>query len=121
MNINCNNDIQKAAEDHDSRSRFVFSLLALTSNNQGSSKIEINGTQIPKTIIQFWNDRLNIPNDVRECLNSWNILKRFGFQVLFFDEVEARAFISEHFLSMHVIAFDNCYHPGAITKKCGLN
>lgn len=66
---------------------------------------------IPKVVIQFWHDSNNIPSDVRECLDSWKRLDTQGFKRIFFDDGNARRFISKSFGHNHVAAFDRCPHP----------
>ena len=66
---------------------------------------------IPRVIIQFWHDANAIPADVQECLDSWEPLVGQGFARLFFDDYDARLFISKHFGPRYVAAFDRCNHP----------
>jgi len=53
----------------------------------------------------------NIPNDVQECLASWESFRNQGFTRLIFDDERARLFIGNHFSAAYVEAFDLCYHP----------
>lgn len=72
------------------------------------------GGCIPRTIVQFWDKAGGVPDDVRECIDSWELLSG-GFERLLFDSVGARDFISDRFSSSHVRAFDLCHHPA---MKC---
>jgi len=65
----------------------------------------------PKRIVQFWDDLGRLPEDVRECMESWKKLERVGFELLVFDENSAREFIRINLGSRYEKAFDKCYHP----------
>src|ERR1700730_884019 len=65
----------------------------------------------PRRIVQFWDDLDRLPEDVRECMESWKKLERFGFELQVFDESSAREFIRIHLGSRYEKAFDKCYHP----------
>lgn len=65
----------------------------------------------PKRIVQFWDDLARLPEDVRECMESWKKLEQFGFEIQVFDDNSAREFIRVHLGSRYVDAFDKCYHP----------
>lgn len=64
--------------------------------------------KIPRRILQFW-DQKTIPEDVRNCMATWQALP--GFEHAVFDEKAARDFISTEYDSRHVEAFDLCNHP----------
>lgn len=65
----------------------------------------------PKRIVQFWDDLARLPNDVKECMESWKKLEQSGFSIQVFDEISAREFIRVHLGSRYMEAFDKCYHP----------
>ncbi len=65
----------------------------------------------PRRIVQFWDDLGRLPEDVRECMESWKQLERFGFELQIFDESSGREFIRSHLGSRYEKAFDKCYHP----------
>lgn len=65
----------------------------------------------PKRIVQFWDDLARLPQDVRECMESWNQLEQSGFEIRIFDENSAREFIRTHLGSRYEKAFNKCYHP----------
>ena len=50
----------------------------------------------PRRIVQFWDDLGRLPEDVRECMESWRKLERSGFELQVFDESSAREFIRIH-------------------------
>lgn len=66
---------------------------------------------IPKQIIHFWDDLSNLPQDVKECMDTWRILEDSGYKIQVFDEDLAREFISIHLGDRFVQAFNRCYHP----------
>lgn len=66
---------------------------------------------IPRVLVQYWHDLKHIPDDVQECLDSWESLRNHGFRRRIFDDERARLFISERFSAEYVEAFDLCYHP----------
>ncbi len=111
MSMITSQDFYNEAENHESRSRNVFSLLYKTRNTETRGRNLSGRSIIPKTILQFWHDRKGIPEDVKVCLESWNVLEASGFQVLLFDRYEANTFIQKYFPSEYVTAFENCDHP----------
>ena len=54
---------------------------------------------------------MDVPTDVRDCLDSWTPLLRRGFRRLLFGDASARRFIADAFGPEHVDAFDHCGHP----------
>lgn len=96
-------------EDHRFRSAFIHWLLHSPIRHIGQQKSESDS--IPRTIIQYWHDLGNLPNDVRECMDSWKTLRDHGFDHVVFDDESAKKFISEHYTINHEKAFDRCYHP----------
>lgn len=95
------------SEDDGMRSEYIRKLVQYTQPILNSSRNQ----RIPKTIVQFWDDLQKLPPDVNECMNSWGKLAPCDFKHLIFDDKEARNFISEHFDSQNLAAFDRCYHP----------
>lgn len=98
----------KVSEDDTSRSIFVSGLLQSIDTSSFSTLKATN--QIPKNIVQFW-DENDIPKDVLECIESWQSLKSKGFQHHLFNNSTARKFITENLHEENVKAFDRCYHP----------
>jgi mannosyltransferase OCH1-like enzyme len=72
---------------------------------------KVYDTKIPKHIVHFWDDLTQLPHDVKECMESWRILEKSGFELQVFDENSAREFINTHLGPRFVEAFNNCYHP----------
>ena len=103
------NDPIGCAEDDYSRSSYVRSLVQ-TPQSSPAPPLGSRST-IPKVIVQLWDNLDRIPEDVQECLDTWESLEALGFARLIFDERRARRFIFDEFGSTHVEAFDLCYHP----------
>jgi mannosyltransferase OCH1-like enzyme len=61
--------------------------------------------------VQFWHDLGQLPPDVEECVRSWTVWEKSGFEHRLFDEPTAAAFISSSFSARHKRAFERCYHP----------
>lgn len=100
-------DPSRIAEDDGLRSSHIRELV------QEAVPIEkvSSRADIPKVIVQFWHDRDAIPEDVQECLDSWEPLNRQGFKRLLFDDNEAGRFISKRLGASYAAAFDLCHHP----------
>ena len=95
--------------DHKFRSGYIQWLLQQNISNT-TEKI-----RIPKVIIQFWDNLKQLPKDVKKCLNSWNILKDFGFEVILFSEESAKKFIEKEYPKEYLLAYEKCNHPA---MKC---
>ena len=67
--------------------------------------------EVPRTLIQYWHDPSDLPNDVRDCIASWDSLADEGFQRRMFDDASAAAYIAEQFGSRERAAFESCRHP----------
>lgn len=98
---NSENDMKRS----NSIFNFLQNKLKIDSNNS-----LIHTTPIPKIIIQFW-DKEDIPNDVKQCMESWNLLNKEGYRYILFNDKSAREYISSNLNKKHLLAFDNCYHP----------
>ena len=69
----------------------------------------------PKRIVQFWDDLLRLPDDVKACMDSWKKLERSGFQLEVFDKNSASAFIRNRLGTRYEDAFNKCYHPSMMS------
>lgn len=65
----------------------------------------------PRTIVQFWHDQDDLPDDVRGCIASWERWAAMGFEHHLFDAHSAKAFIRKALGARYEAAFDRCYHP----------
>ena len=68
-------------------------------------------TVIPKRLLRYWHDPLNLPDDVRACLESWNRLSRDGFELYMFDDASAAIYIANVYGEPERKAFSRCNHP----------
>ncbi|BAE53326.1 hypothetical protein amb4522 [Paramagnetospirillum magneticum AMB-1] len=66
---------------------------------------------VPRTLIQYWHDPSDLPDDVRDCLASWDRLVDEGFEVRMFCDESAAAYIAEHYGTRECEAFARCRHP----------
>lgn len=91
------------------RSEFVRKLVQYP--NEPALVPTAHRAAIPRRVVQFWDDLGRLPQDVKECMDSWKALEQSGFEILVFDESAARKFIRHHLGSRYGKAFDRCYHP----------
>lgn len=108
------NSCQSDFENDDlHRSNFVRELtlrqLKSADDTVGSSNISASG--IPRTLIRYWHDLDELPEDVKECLDSWNRLDREGFEIRTFNDLSAKAYIADKFGARETAAFARCRHP----------
>ena len=103
------NDPSKLANDHAYRSRYIRQLVQGLDNP--SVVEQPRKTSIPKIIVQYWHNPLDLPADVAHCLESWSPLASTGFTRLLFDDKSASKFISVHFGDHYLKAFNRCHHP----------
>jgi len=95
-------------EHHRERSEFIRSLVQKSQEPQTAAGEEPG---VPNTIVQFWHDLAQLPEDVRECISSWSRWKPNGFAHRVFDMTGAREFIGSSLGSDHAHALTRCYHP----------
>lgn len=65
----------------------------------------------PRTLVRFWHDPSDLPEDVKACLDSWEPLRDHGFTFRMFDDPSAAAYIHSVFGSRESRAFSRCRHP----------
>lgn len=109
MNLHESSEKDPLGVDDRARSNFVRALIQ-RSNEQVWAH-PATSTTPPRRIVQFWDDLGRLPQDVRDCMESWKQLKQSGFELQLFDEKSAREFIRIHLGSRYENAFDKCYHP----------
>lgn len=66
---------------------------------------------IPRTLMRYWHDPDDLPEDVRECIDSWNRLREHGFVFQTFCDRSAAEYIAENFGQRERKAFARCRHP----------
>jgi len=100
-------------EDDRLRSAFIRNLTlqqldrSVTSNIAGSNL----ASSIPKTLVQYWHDPLDVPEDVQACINSWKRLSAEGFEFRMFNDVSAAEYITQRYGALEQEAFARCRHP----------
>jgi mannosyltransferase OCH1-like enzyme len=104
-----NKDNYRISENDNLRSEYIRKIVQniIPTNFFHSDK----KTQIPKNIVQFWHDFNNIPDDVNDCIKSWEPLREHGFARLLFDNTSAKNYILKYFGKYYVKAYDLCHHP----------
>lgn len=95
------------AENHELRSKYVWNLLKNIDYKSPTNSVN----EIPKTIIQYWNDSNEVPTDVLECMKSWKKLEKLEFKQLLFNDITAKEFITENYPKSYLEAFNLCNHP----------
>lgn len=102
-------DMTDSPEHHRQRSEFIRGLVQ---RPVGKGPINDRYKQgPPKTIVQFWHDLGELPEDIAECITSWTLWTKSGFTHYLFDERGAQTFIADSLGARHERAFDRCYHP----------
>ena len=100
-------------EDERLRSDFIRGLtlrqLGTSTANEG---MQLAGPgRIPRTLVRFWHDPSNLPEDVGVCLASWDRLGSEGFDLRMFDDASGAAYIARTYGPPEVRAFARCRHP----------
>jgi len=100
-------------EDDGLRSAFIRNItLRQLDRSQTSEVGELTGLPlIPKTLVRYWHDPCDLPDDVRACLNSWDRLGEEGFEFHMFSDVSAAAYIAKRYGAREREAFARCRHP----------
>lgn len=98
-------NMKQIAEDDNTRSKFIYDFL------QKKKCSPTDDVAIPKVIMQYWHSSKEIPKDVLECIESWEILINKGFRFDFFDNESAKCFIKKHLEKEHLDSYLKCHHP----------
>lgn len=96
-------------DNHNARSHFIRELIQNPSITKPTSTIFTK--KPPMKVVQFWDRLNNLPEDVKECIETWKEVENQGIERLLFDKILARDFILEKLGSRYLHAFDKCYHP----------
>lgn len=102
------------AEAEASRSTFVRTLIleqAERANGEERLHVDLGENAIPKKILRYWHDPSNLPDDVRECMASWEHLAEKGFEFFLHDDVSAAEYIAARYGKREQDAFARCAHP----------
>lgn len=95
-------------DHHRQRSEFIRNLVQ---KPRPAKPISDGASCIPRTIVQYWHDHAELPNDVAECITSWSKWESCGLVHRLFDRQSAEDFINCKLSHEHVLAFGRCYHP----------
>ncbi len=96
-------------EHHRQRSEFIRSLVQKESG--APQTVDNEALHVPHTIVQFWHDPAQLPEDVRECISSWSRWNTCGFAHRLFDTASAGEFVNRSLGPDHARALARCYHP----------
>jgi hypothetical protein len=66
---------------------------------------------VPSLLVQFWDDHSKMPEDVRQCLETWATVEEFGVSRIIFDDQLATKYITGRMSKRHVRVFQRCNHP----------
>lgn len=66
---------------------------------------------VPRTLMRYWHDPSDVPDDVRACLDSWDRLREDGFEFRTFNDASAAAYVAERYGALERTAFARCRHP----------
>ncbi|MFL9956354.1 glycosyltransferase [Paraburkholderia nemoris] len=105
--------MEDTPEDHRRRSDFVR--LFIQRHVCTYTISDSRERKVPKTIVQFWHAKDQIPSDVANCMESWERLAHNGLRYLLFDRRDARDFIRQKLGDRYSAAFDLCYHPAMLS------
>lgn len=105
---------QPGFEQNDSlRSRFIRDLtleqLSRMEPRNGSERTQMEVA--PRTLVRYWHEPREMPDDVRACLNSWDPLREEGFEFRMFCDSSAASYIAERYSKREGDAFARCRHP----------
>ena len=100
-------------EDDRLRSAFIRNLTLHQLNRSATSNVTGSNlaSSIPKTLVQYWHDPHDVPEDVQACINSWKRLSAEGFAFRMFNDVSAAEYITEWYGKSEHEAFARCRHP----------
>jgi hypothetical protein len=100
-------------EDDRLRSAFIRDLTLRQvdrSENSNAGGLALS-PPIPKTLIRYWHDPNDLPEDVGACLKSWDRLGEEGFEFRMFNDLSAAAYIADRYGAQEREAFARCRHP----------
>lgn len=101
-------------ESESSRSAFVHMLILDQLGQEsggGESHDDRGNNAIPRKILRYWHDPSDLPDDVRECMASWEKLAAEGFEFFLHDDASAAEYIGERYGQREKNAFARCAHP----------
>lgn len=97
--------------DDEARSSFVRGLILDQLERAGAISEECQGPTIPQTLVRYWHNLKELPEDVRQCLDSWEGLRAKGFEIRTYDDLAAKLYIADTYGPRELEAFGRCRHP----------
>lgn len=97
-------------EDDRLRSAFIRDL-TLQQLESAEASTACGSAAIPKTLVRYWHDPSDLPEDVQECIDSWTALREEGFLFRLFCDVSATTYIADKYDVRESEAFARCRHP----------
>jgi mannosyltransferase OCH1-like enzyme len=99
-------------EDEALRSAYIREITLLQLGEHGSiESADCSSSPIPRTLVRFWNNELELPDDVRACMASWDRLTNEGFVLRSFDDATGSSYIETCYGQRERAAFARCEHP----------
>lgn len=80
-------------------------------NGDGQARDDRDTKGIPRKILRYWHDPSDLPDDVSECMASWEKLAEKGFEFFLHDDVSAAEYIAARYGQREQTAFARCAHP----------
>lgn len=96
-------------EHHRQRSEYIRGLVQGSDGQPSINDLFQQGT--PRTIVQFWHNLQELPEDIKECIATWNRWTTCGFKHHLYDVQSAKEFICASLGVRYERAFERCYHP----------
>jgi hypothetical protein len=100
-------------ECEEMRSRFIrlLSLREMEIESKSTAASPVTPCPIPRKLVRYWHDPAALPDDVKECLSSWDRLSDHGFEFQLFNDASAAAYVADVYGEREGAAFARCGHP----------
>lgn len=87
------------------RSTFIREITLQQCEASAEAIKDLHEAPIPRKIVRYWHDSSDCPEDVRACLESWNVLADEGFEFSMFDDVSAASYIADVYGDREYLSF----------------
>jgi len=100
-------------EHEETRSRFIrqLTLQQMKVHDRPSAAPLCATGAIPRKLVRYWHDPGALPDDVADCLSSWDRLAGEGFELHMFGDASAAAYVAAVHGERGAAAFSLCGHP----------
>lgn len=98
-------EYNKIINNYKIKSKEIWNIIKNQKNKEKQS------SEIPKVIIQYWDKKNDVPDDVLKCMETWKKHCSDNITYLLFDQKSALEFIKNNFNEKYVRAFEKCIHP----------